>query len=679
MTPAISCGQVPAAFAAMDSPDGTPTDPTVNWTLPQYDAAMEAIAWATYNWTVNDSHLAALAPWHWYDDGRPGTYSYGVASLPRTQAAYTQIAALLKQKARQKLDDELPSFPNTTNGIHRFQVFDYRTSLPRIAATARLFDVAWGARPEHIATWTAAGKPGSIVSYCKQQRALECCLLCLSHTEMTLVPDNFMNHYSHENRMAGMQQNVTKEWLLQEHPEWVLYKCDRATPASAVDFPEPWDHVPLDLTSESALSWMFESMFSVAKRAGFSAIAMDGLNVYNYNEACGVFRDGEWVQLYDNSTADAAYTRDVLRWLARYQQHAHEAGLLVIGNTALNRERNPQGKPLLLDQVAPLVDGILDEWGFIIHSCGNKCNRLPTPDEMAVKVPLMRKLQTQGVALFPMAEWDAIPPNASAREWVVASYMLVKGESSAAYLAGVNAKGQTQTANVSSDSFVFSPEFSADVGHALAEPVCDDGVWTRSFSRGLSIVNPTKRAAAVPLDAGCSYRPVVGPPLPAGRTVTVPPQSARVLLRACAERGREIVALKSDDRLSAGLQWLAPFNPDWQTAVQSGLPRPTFQNVNLACDATLLERAYNQTGVPGFLSLENCAVPFGGIWRYYVSCDQHGHCIPINGTQSGLTPTWEHALQMILEPVLHLFAKGALVGVFLVGGPRAFLYRKRRR
>ena len=101
--------------------------------------------------------------------------------------------------------------------------------------------------------------------------------------------------------------------------------------------------------------------------------------------------------------------------------------------------------------------------------------------------------------------------------------------------------------------------------------------------------------------------------------------------------------------------------------------------VNFACDATLLERAYNQTGVPGFLSLENCAVPFGGIWRYYVSCDQHGHCIPINGTQSGLTPTWEHALQMILEPVLHLFAKGALVGVFLVGGPRAFLCRKLRR
>ena len=83
----------------MDNPDGTPTDPIVNWSLAQYDAAMEATAWATYNWTATDSRLAGIAPWHWYDDGRPGTYSYGVASLPKTMAAYTKIAALLKQKA----------------------------------------------------------------------------------------------------------------------------------------------------------------------------------------------------------------------------------------------------------------------------------------------------------------------------------------------------------------------------------------------------------------------------------------------------------------------------------------------------------------------------------------------------------------------------------------------------
>jgi hypothetical protein len=90
---------VPAAFSAM----GAGSLNGVNWTLAQYDDAMEQIAWAAYNWTINDSHLVGLAPWHWYDDGRIGSYSYGVASLPRTQAAYTLISRLLKQAI--KTDD----------------------------------------------------------------------------------------------------------------------------------------------------------------------------------------------------------------------------------------------------------------------------------------------------------------------------------------------------------------------------------------------------------------------------------------------------------------------------------------------------------------------------------------------------------------------------------------------
>ena len=64
---------------------------------------------------------------------------------------------------------------------------------------------------------------------------------------------SFANRYFHENRMPGMQVNVTEEWLLEQHPDWILYKCDRKTPASAIDFPNvhdiddgPWGHTPLE-------------------------------------------------------------------------------------------------------------------------------------------------------------------------------------------------------------------------------------------------------------------------------------------------------------------------------------------------------------------------------------------------------------------------------------------------
>jgi hypothetical protein len=46
---------VPAAYAAMGD------DPSVNWSIPQYDATMQAIAWAAYNWTV--SALALVRRW----------------------------------------------------------------------------------------------------------------------------------------------------------------------------------------------------------------------------------------------------------------------------------------------------------------------------------------------------------------------------------------------------------------------------------------------------------------------------------------------------------------------------------------------------------------------------------------------------------------------------------------
>ena len=85
---------VPAAYGAMGN-----VPAPVNWSLPQYDDAMQSIAWAAYNWLIEDPHLIGIAPWHWYDDGRPGTYSYGVASLPRTRAAYSEISRLLKKKA----------------------------------------------------------------------------------------------------------------------------------------------------------------------------------------------------------------------------------------------------------------------------------------------------------------------------------------------------------------------------------------------------------------------------------------------------------------------------------------------------------------------------------------------------------------------------------------------------
>eukprot|EP01051_Picozoa_sp_SAG22_P004669 SAG22_NODE_257_length_13543_cov_26.100417_7_plen_348_part_00 len=105
------------------------------------------------------------------------------------------------------------------------------------------------------------------------------------------------------------------------------------------------------------------------------------------------------------------------------------------------------------------------------------------------------------------------------------------------------------------------------------------------------------------------------------------------------------------------LQYLAPFNPDWELSLELGHPAPTFQNLNFACNATMLAAAFAETKVPGFVSLEACFVPDGGVWDYATA--RKG----LNGT--GLVAGWERALAAVLEPALPLFGTGALVGVFL--------------
>eukprot|EP01052_Picozoa_sp_SAG31_P003001 SAG31_NODE_110_length_24476_cov_9.909654_18_plen_1471_part_00 len=418
----------------------------------------------------------------------------------------------------------VPRWPNASDGVHLFQVFDYKEPQSTIVSTAAKFDFVWGPRTKHVAAWQAGGKRGTVLGFYNYFNQL--------HPSSVGV-----------DRMPGMQVNVSKEWVLGTHPEWLVYQCDRATPASgsafATDpfgFPDPWAHMPLDLTSQPALEWMFRSMFNVTARAGFGAIAMDGFTLSNTDRACGVYRNGSWVQLYSNSTADAAYRRDVIDWVKRFGALAKKIGMLVVAN--LDRDIWLGNQSTLLDTVAPHVDAVLDEWGPIVHDCGNRCNRLPTSAEMASKVPLLRALQQRGQAYFSMTEWDALPPQKSVREWVVAYYMLIKGDHAFVYLAGVDATGHTHAANVSRTSFIFQPEFSASVGVAIGEPVLEPtGLWGRNFSRALTVLNPTKRTIAVELQKNCRYRTIAGRLL-SGETVIVENASARVLLRECPVRPR---------------------------------------------------------------------------------------------------------------------------------------------
>lgn len=107
---------------------------------------------------------------------------------------------------------------------------------------------------------------------------------------------------------------------------------------------------------------------------------------------------------------------------------------------------------------------------------------------------------------------------------------------------------------------------------------------------------------------------------------------------------------------AGGLQFLAPFNPDFETSLENNESLPTFGNLNFAGNVALLAYAYRQTKVPGMLSLEATHMP-NTVWNYQL--------LPEGKNGSGLQPGWEAALERIMDRALPLLKSGVLRGIFL--------------
>ena len=146
----------------------------------------------------------------------------------------------------------LPRWPDTSVGVHEFLTMDiaYKGKTADIKAAASRFDFVWG---------TSLGQSWRNVS-------------------TTMVTSLYTPY-------AG-DSNIT--WWQLNHPEWLLYKCDRTTPAY-------WNgikaDVPLDMSSEDAVRFKFNRIGGRnISAAAYTAIAADMFYLENTAGACGVWR-----------------------------------------------------------------------------------------------------------------------------------------------------------------------------------------------------------------------------------------------------------------------------------------------------------------------------------------------------------------------------------------------------
>src|SRR5579875_903037 len=87
------------------------------------------------------------------------------------------------------------------------------------------------------------------------------------------VPGAFTISYNPSERIGNGDNGplYSIDWFKQNHPDWIVYKCDQTTPAYG--FGEP--NTPLDITNPAVLQFLMNQQFIPQITAGYKGIGFD--------------------------------------------------------------------------------------------------------------------------------------------------------------------------------------------------------------------------------------------------------------------------------------------------------------------------------------------------------------------------------------------------------------------
>ncbi len=403
---------------------------------------------------------------------------FASCSLIAINEPQQQTATLPRLPSAEKLQSR--PFADTWNTITPFLSFDYDIANP--AALAQRYNFVWGARVEHVAAYRAAN-PSIFLTY-------------------------YMPFYRDNGTFSDSGQAHDLAYWRSTHPDWILYKCDRTTPAYFDTDPE----IPFDFTNPDVLAWQIQTYVQPASERGYDGIAADNVDLGNLYGACGVYINGQWVQKYTGQPNDPQWRADVLLWLARMQAELHSLKhpLALIPNLAL--EVVPPTDPLV-EQVLNHVDGVVDEVGFTDAGKGYL-----TDHRWVQVVQFMEHVQSLGKPFFLVNQFPSV--GRSEIQWALASYLMGKGHSAQLFISTIQGYGAEQ----------WYQEYNAPLGSPTDAMQQTQQVYIRHYSHGISIVNPSatdSHDVSLAAKAG-RYRDLYGHAV--GQTITLPPHSGVVLV-----------------------------------------------------------------------------------------------------------------------------------------------------
>lgn len=375
---------------------------------------------------------------------------------------------------------QIRPFIDTWENIHLAQSFDYAINDP--AAIAKYYDFIWGASPGKVAAYRA-GNPAITLSY-------------------------YISFFRDSGVFGNVDAHHNLTYWQKTHPDWILYQCDRQTPAYEDG---QTNVIPFDFSNPAVVQWEAQTYALPASQNGYDALAADNVNMENLIGACGFYKHGQWVQRYTGDTNDPQWRADVLAWLTNMQQalHALSHPLALIPNLGIGAV--PLTDPIY-QQIIHHVDGILDEGGFTNYADG-----FLTDNAWIQKIHFIDSVQQQGKACYIVNELRSPPLFGAEAESILASYLMAKQHSSAVFISLVQQYGRD----------LRSDWYKAQIGNPSDEMYQGQGVYWRDYTHGLSIFNASSTTRYTIKLPG-QYDDIQGYAM--GQTITLAPHSGLVLL-----------------------------------------------------------------------------------------------------------------------------------------------------
>lgn len=376
-------------------------------------------------------------------------------------------------------------FIDTANNIHMFQSFDYHINDP--TSIARYYDFVWGVTPGNVTSFRS-GHSDILLSY-----------------YMPFHRDNG----TFTDEAIGKNQHDLNYWK-SFHPDWILYKCDRVTPA----FEEGDPNIPLDFSNPDLIAWQLQTYVQPADQSGYDAIAVDNLDVENLFGACGFYRNGKWVPHYTGEMDDPQWRTDIVSWLTRMQAALHSLPrpLALIPNLGFGSD-SPLSDPTV-QQIVSHVDAILDERGFTEYGDG-----YATGSNWLQIIQFIESVQKQNKAYYIVNQFQSV--GRAQIEWALASYLMCKEQLASVFISKVQDYGRS----------LYYPEYSAPIGNPNSKIYQSQHIYWRDYSNGLVAVNPSDTQSYTVRTNYAGYKDLYGNRV--SQSFTIPPHSGMILMGWC--------------------------------------------------------------------------------------------------------------------------------------------------